>query len=196
MVSPLVATSVIAVVMSLTNAMQFRIQTLLIGIAIIAVTLAFPAASFVLLLIVSFCMIVTTVVHSTTVFSEHPTQSPSRLLLRSCSLAIAILSVVGWVASEFWLVRHHIQNVATLDIGPHAIGLTIGEYYTADRQWSVVPASWMTPENTPRIQFATSPPPYQQSFEMWIPFWLLLVISGTSTCIEYVPFFRKSTKAT
>ena len=157
--------------------LRFRLVHLFIATATIAITIVFPAATFVFLLalLLLFIYVALTTVHNALVLK---TSKRPKLINGAFLLAhyFAILSIVGWAASSFWLVRHHVQGVATIDIGPYAIGLTVGEYYTADARWSVVPASWMAPVNWPRIQLPATPPPYRQSFEMWIPFWLLTAI--------------------
>ena len=170
--------------------LQFRLVHLFVATAAITITIVFPAAAFasLLTLVLFFALATTIAIHN--LLAPTGSRRP-RLLKVAFALAhgVVILSVAGWVASSFWLVRHHIQNVATIDIGPYAIGLTIGEYYTADARWSVVPASWMAPVRWPRIQLPASPPPYRQSFEVWFPFWLLTAIPGVLLVLVYS--FRK-----
>src|SRR4030095_6650630 len=111
---------------------QFRLFHIFIATFVIAITLVFPAIAFASLLIVLlfFAFTAASVIHRW-VARTISTRTKSLETAFALAQLVFVLSAVGWIASSFWLIRHHIQNVATIDIGPYAIGLTLGGYYSA-----------------------------------------------------------------
>lgn len=87
---------------------------------------------------------------------------------------------VAWPLSHRFLMRHHVQHVATLELVHSWIGISVGTYWTADPGWSKAPATWASNRRNPLVRFSEDTDFDGQLVQLCLPYTYILVLATAS----------------
>jgi len=157
---------------------RFTLRDVLLWTAFVGFGAVFPLGVLLALLVVTVFLTARRVTHFV---SPRKPIAGEWSALQPVPYAMLLLLALAWPISHRYLIRHHIQHIATIEFVHDWIGITLGTYWTAESGWSTVPANWASNLRDPLIRFPTATNADGTLIQMTLPYLYVTIL--TTTCV-------------